>query len=898
MATIVDGKMRSGELKDNDQVVVDVEAAGEGIFAKKSDVETDIQRIDTALAGKQDTLTFDNTPTEGSSNPVTSDGIKQAIDAATPEDYNEVKSQVQQNTQDIAGIEAKIPAQASAQNQLADKEFVNSSIATNTATFRGTYNLVTDLELTTSATDEQVAAAIATHLAALVPPIVPENNDYVFVQVPRETSDPTVIARVDRYKCSVAGGVTTWAYEWSLNNSSFTSVQWTAINSGVTSDLVTKLSGIESGAQVNVINTVKVNGAALTPDANKAVNIPVPVKATTAPVIAGTAAIGDSAKFAAENHVHPAETEVVAYRLPDDCFPITYTYNDTYYTVASNDGLMFDAGAGCEVYDVANGQMISVFNLPDLTWLAPDWTGPYIITNLKFANTSPTENTWPVLEKDAVFVREVRVAKEADVAAKLALKANNNEVLKNSGNQTLEGNLQVGNSADENIHLLKDTATVVAECVKNNYSQYKHYIPNGTKDDTLALLADIYAAVQQIAPAWVSGTTYAADAKVSYNGVVYARNTSGSITSSTNPASDTTNWEAKKVSELFLPLTGGTMSGNVNLNGYSIDSYDSDAWSIAYGGPNVIDFSYNGTIVSLYIHRNGIVALLQNLADDYSTSATYALNSLCVRYSKLYRCTTAITTAEAWTAAHWTEATVEDVLSAIRSALDGKAPLASPSFTGTPTAPTPTSGDASTKVATTAFVKTAVDSAKRYAFTTKTATQTGTGFTFSSAAASGYHYEVEFDGTDTWSLYEVVDSSTHTSETATDTATGTESDTTITFSTAGITATRNWAVALDDRAANTVVLTSSVEALEVSFPAAVADKVRDFELRLVIGDGTAAVTAPALILPSGLAFANADGELPSLADGTATAAVVTMLYFSEVTLNNFLIKGEEMVTIS
>lgn len=38
-------------------------------------------KIKAALKGKQDTLTFDNTPTAGSSNPVTSDGIKMAIDA-------------------------------------------------------------------------------------------------------------------------------------------------------------------------------------------------------------------------------------------------------------------------------------------------------------------------------------------------------------------------------------------------------------------------------------------------------------------------------------------------------------------------------------------------------------------------------------------------------------------------------------------------------------------------------------------------------------------------------------------------------------------------------------------------------------------------------------------------
>src|SRR5207253_1209491 len=37
--------------------------------------------------------------------------------------------------------------------------------------------------------------------------------------------------------------------------------------------------------------------------------------------------------------------------------------------------------------------------------------------------------------------------------------------------------------------------------------------------------------------------------------------------------------------------------------------------------------------------------------------------------------------------------------------VDGAAPLASPAFTGTPTAPTPTTSDNSTNIATTAFVK-------------------------------------------------------------------------------------------------------------------------------------------------------------------------------------------------
>ena len=46
----------------------------------------------------------------------------------------------------------------------------------------------------------------------------------------------------------------------------------------------------------------------------------------------------------------------------------------------------------------------------------------------------------------------------------------------------------------------------------------------------------------------------------------------------------------------------------------------------------------------------------------------------------------------------------------VEDALDLKAPLASPALTGTPTAPTAAAGDNSTQVATTAFVKNAIDS--------------------------------------------------------------------------------------------------------------------------------------------------------------------------------------------
>jgi hypothetical protein len=51
----------------------------------------------------------------------------------------------------------------------------------------------------------------------------------------------------------------------------------TAFDGGAGAAMQTKVNGIEEGADVNTIETVKVNGTALTPDANKAVDITVPV---------------------------------------------------------------------------------------------------------------------------------------------------------------------------------------------------------------------------------------------------------------------------------------------------------------------------------------------------------------------------------------------------------------------------------------------------------------------------------------------------------------------------------------------------------------------------------------------------------------------------------------------
>lgn len=114
--------------------------------------------------------------------------------------------QIATNTGAIAQINTLIPSQATASNQLADKSFVNSSIATNTAYFIGTFNSVAELEA---------------YSGTLT------NNDYAFVQ----TTDSAGNTLFDRYKWNG----TQWLFEYELNNSSFTAEQWAAVNSGITS---------------------------------------------------------------------------------------------------------------------------------------------------------------------------------------------------------------------------------------------------------------------------------------------------------------------------------------------------------------------------------------------------------------------------------------------------------------------------------------------------------------------------------------------------------------------------------------------------------------------------------------------------------------------------------------
>ena len=191
-------------------------------------VQTSLGKADTALQEHQSLSNY---------------YTKSETDGVVATEETRAKAAEKANADDIDAIESKIPSAATDQNQLADKAFVNNSIATATATFRGSFNLVSDLSLTISATHTQIGTALGGEISGA------DNNDYAFVQIPTADDTPTVIAKVERYKFDG----TDWSYEYDLNNSGFTQAQWDALNSAITSGLVAKLSALPTNSELTTL---------------------------------------------------------------------------------------------------------------------------------------------------------------------------------------------------------------------------------------------------------------------------------------------------------------------------------------------------------------------------------------------------------------------------------------------------------------------------------------------------------------------------------------------------------------------------------------------------------------------------------------------------------------------
>lgn len=201
-----------------------------------------------------------------------------------------IKDEANANSDSIKEINRLIPNTASPDNQLTDKNFVNSSISTNTATFIGTFGSITELRNQTELvvtnndyafvknaviTNPKTGTNIFDTFSDLtdVDKNTLTNYDYAYVvngdkydlyrfditagQWMKEgtvdtPSTQVINADYNRYKATVSNGTVSWAFEYTLNNSSFTAAQWAAINSGITDVVLDQLENSITGLTNNM----------------------------------------------------------------------------------------------------------------------------------------------------------------------------------------------------------------------------------------------------------------------------------------------------------------------------------------------------------------------------------------------------------------------------------------------------------------------------------------------------------------------------------------------------------------------------------------------------------------------------------------------------------------------
>ena len=161
--------------------------------------------LQEGLATKQDTIADLSTIRSGAAAGAT---------AVQPAGLTPIESALQT-------IEAVIPSAATSQNKLADMNYVDNKVSTSTANFVGTFETLAELQAVQN----------------------PTNNDYGFVI----ETDSLGNEYYDRYKFNG----TTWLFEYKVESTPFTAAQWAAIQSGITSALVTKLNALPTAQQLS-----------------------------------------------------------------------------------------------------------------------------------------------------------------------------------------------------------------------------------------------------------------------------------------------------------------------------------------------------------------------------------------------------------------------------------------------------------------------------------------------------------------------------------------------------------------------------------------------------------------------------------------------------------------------
>ena len=109
-----------------------------------------------------------------------------------------------------------------------------------------------------------------------------------------------------------------------------------------------------------------------------------------------------------------------------------------------------------------------------------------------------------------------------------------------------------------------------------------------------------------------------------------------------------------------LPSSGNTINDTYYVTAATcLYSWNGSAWSVS----SMSEVDYMATLQNI----------MDDIAEEYDATSAYAVGDYCIYNEKLYKCNTAITTAEAWTSGHWTRVSVTqglgDDITYLKSAL-------------------------------------------------------------------------------------------------------------------------------------------------------------------------------------------------------------------------------------
>lgn len=179
-------------------------------------------------------------PTNGIPKTDLAQGVQDSLDAADNAQSNITALQTAVNT-----INGKIPSQATSSNQLADKNFVNSSINAFAA-----YYITKNAAGDPFATKAELNAATTFYSGGAVR--TPTTNDYCIVLADETKQSETGVDPTTRYSYQS----NQWEYQYTINDTPLTAAQLSAINSGVTSATVSQvttnannISSLQTGKQ-------------------------------------------------------------------------------------------------------------------------------------------------------------------------------------------------------------------------------------------------------------------------------------------------------------------------------------------------------------------------------------------------------------------------------------------------------------------------------------------------------------------------------------------------------------------------------------------------------------------------------------------------------------------------